>query len=36
MPIVIFDMTHGDNIRRALLGEHIGTTVGPDAEELEA
>jgi hypothetical protein len=28
-------MTHGDNIRRALTGEAIGTTVGPDVEELE-
>jgi uridylate kinase len=30
MPIIIFDMTHGDNIRRVLCGEPIGTTVGPD------
>jgi uridylate kinase len=35
MPIVVFDMTFGDNIRRALTGEAIGTTVGPDVEELE-
>jgi uridylate kinase len=28
LPIVVFDLTHRGNVRRAVLGEEIGTTVG--------
>jgi uridylate kinase len=28
MPIVVFDMSAGDNIKRAVLGEPVGTLVG--------
>ena len=28
LPIVVFDLTHRGNIRRVVLGEDIGTTVG--------
>ncbi len=34
IPIVVFDMMHPDNIRKALVGEAIGTTVC--AEEVES
>jgi uridylate kinase len=28
LPIVVFDLTQRGNVRRAVLGEEIGTTVG--------
>jgi uridylate kinase len=31
LPIVVFDLTHRGNVRRVVLGEAIGTTVGPVA-----
>ena len=33
MPIIIFDMNHPDNIRRAIMGETIGTLVSEKPEE---
>jgi len=31
MPIVVFDITHPGNLRRAVRGEDIGTLVGGSA-----
>jgi len=28
LPIVVFDLTHRGNVKRVVLGEDIGTTVG--------
>ena len=30
VPIIVFDMMSGDNIRRAVLGESVGTLVTSD------
>ncbi len=35
MPIIIFDMNHPDNIRRAITGEKVGTLVSEKAEGEE-
>lgn len=35
MPIIIFDMNHPDNIRRAITGEAVGTLVSEKAEGAE-
>jgi len=34
MPIIIFDMNQPDNIRRAIVGEHVGTLVSEKPEDL--
>ncbi len=30
LPIIVFDLTQRGNVRRVVLGEEIGTTVGKD------
>ncbi len=35
MPIIIFDMNHPDNIRRAIVGEEVGTLVSDKPEAAE-
>lgn len=35
MPIIIFDMNHPDNIRRAIVGEEVGTLVSDQAEAVQ-
>ena len=35
MPIIIFDMNDPDNIRRAIVGEEVGTLVSDKPEDLQ-
>ena len=35
MPIIIFDMNNPDNIRRAIVGEEVGTLVSDKPEDLQ-
>jgi uridylate kinase len=35
MPIIIFDMNNPDNIRRAIIGEAVGTLVSDKPEGAE-
>jgi len=36
LPIIVFDMMHGDNIKRVVLGETVGTLVTSGDEPAAA